>query len=255
VSYFSSTAFPGELPDNGIDDDGNGWIDDVVDVVAPGEGIWTTWVFAAYDSLLYQLLGDPDWPPGTDTYSVADGTSFSTPLVTGYLALLKSRYPDAGSNELRSMLRTTADAAIGLPGYDAESGFGRLQMVIPADLPEFENLPPIAEIAGDQDGSLTFNDTGKSGAEAVTLDGSTSSDPDGFIQSYSWSWTGSDGTAGTASGASISAQLQVGPSYDFTLTVIDNQGAASSPESVTVSVAPKSGGKNGGKGGGPKARD
>ena len=84
VSSFSSTGFAAELPDNGLDDDNNGWVDDVVDVVAPGEMIWSSFVFAAYDSLVYQLLGDPDWPPGADTYSAADGTSFATPTMLGY---------------------------------------------------------------------------------------------------------------------------------------------------------------------------
>ena len=40
-SPFSSYAPAGEIPDNGLDDDGNGRIDDVLDVVAPGEAIWS----------------------------------------------------------------------------------------------------------------------------------------------------------------------------------------------------------------------
>ena len=260
ISYFSSTAFPGEVPNNGIDDDGNGWIDDVIDVVAPGEGIWTTWVFAAYDSLLYQLLGDPSWPPGIDTYSVADGTSFSAPLVTGYLALIRSQFPQASTAQLRSTLRDNADASVGLPGYDAESGFGRLQMVIPADMPTNVNQAPIADISGDVNGILTFSDTGKSGEQTVTVDGSNSSDPDGFIQSYAWSWTGSDGSGGAASGADMTLTLLVGPTYQFTLVVTDDQGVPSAADTVTVTVAPKSGGGGGpggggngnGNGGGPK---
>jgi subtilisin family serine protease len=248
ISYFSSTAFPGEVPSNGIDDDGNGWTDDVIDVVAPGEGIWSTWVFAAYDSLLYQLLGDPSWPPGADTYSFADGTSFSAPLVTGYLALIRSQFPQATTAQLRSTLRDNADASIGLPGYDAESGFGRVQMVIPVDMPTSTNQAPVADISGDVNGVLTFNDTGKSGEQTVTVDGSSSSDPDGFIQSYSWSWSGSDGSGGAASGAAISVTLLVGPVYEFSLIVTDDQGTPSTADTVTVTVAPKSGG--GGSGGG-----
>jgi subtilisin family serine protease len=51
-SVFSSYAAPAEIPDNGLDDDGNGWVDDVLDVVAPGELIWSTAVLSAYDALL-----------------------------------------------------------------------------------------------------------------------------------------------------------------------------------------------------------
>lgn len=250
VSSFSSTAQPGEAPDNGLDDDGNGWIDDVIDVVAPGEGIWSTWVFAAYDSLLYQLLGDPSWPPGSDTYSFADGTSFSAPLAAGYLALIKSQHPGASSSQLRSVLRSNADADIGGPGFDAASGFGRLQMIVPADLPTIVNQPPVADIVGDQGGSLAFSDTGKSGTERVTVDGSDSSDPDGSIASYAWSWSGSDGTSGSANGVSITTPLSVGPTYDFTLIVTDNDGASSLPDVVAVTVTPKSGGGGGSNGGG-----
>jgi subtilisin family serine protease len=252
VSSFSSTAFAGEVPDNGLDDDGNGWVDDVIDVVAPGEAIWSTWVFAAYDSLVYQLLGDPGWPPGADTYSAADGTSFASPLVAGYLALLRSAHPGASPVELRDMLRANADPSIGGAGYDAASGFGRLQMVIPAEPPVIVNLPPEADIAGDEAGVITFADGGKSGTERVTLDGSGSSDPDGYVASWAWTWSGSDGSAGAASGANIEVELAVGPSYEFVLVVTDDAGAVSDPDSVTATLAPKSGGggSGGGKGGG-----
>jgi serine protease len=157
---------------------------------------------------------------------------------------------------LRSILRDNADASIGLPGYDAETGFGRLQMTMPAEIPTIVNQAPIADISGDVNGVLTFNDTGKSGEQTVTLDGSESSDPDGFIQSYSWSWTGSDGNGGSASGSSTTVSLLVGPTYEFTLVVTDDQGIPSVPDTVTITVAPKSGGGGGGggkgNGGGPK---
>ena len=68
-SAFSSHASPAEIPDNGRDDDGNGWVDDVLDIVAPGELIWSTAVLGAYDALLYVLLGLPGLQPGTDTYA------------------------------------------------------------------------------------------------------------------------------------------------------------------------------------------
>ncbi|MEJ2604688.1 MAG: S8 family serine peptidase [Gammaproteobacteria bacterium] len=263
ISFFSSSGPAGEIPDNGIDDDGNGWTDDVVDVVAPGEGIWSTWVFAAYDSLLYQLLGDPNWPPGIDTYSAADGTSFAAPLVTAYLALLKARLPDADRLQLREILRTNADDAIVTPGYDSTSGFGRLRMVVPADAPEIVNEPPLADIAGDADGMIVFQDSGKSGTEQVTLDGSVSVDPDGSVVGYQWDWTGSDGSSGSGTGPTITETLAVGTdlSYDFRLVVTDNLGAASPEAAVTVTIQPKSGGGGGGgkgggngsdKGGGPK---
>jgi len=251
VSWFSSGGYLNEIPDNGLDDDGNGWVDDVVDVVAPGEGIWSTWVLAAYDSFVYEVLfGLPDWPPGADTYSAADGTSFATPLVAGYLGLLMSRHPGSSLAQLREVLRSNAWSDIGGPGYDAASGFGRLQMVVPVELPVISNQAPVADILGDQSGSLSFADTGKSGAEKVTLDGSGSYDPDGYVVSYQWSWD-DGGVNRTASGAQLTVELATGPTYEFSLAVQDEDGAVSDTDVVTVTITAKSGGSGGpGKGGG-----
>lgn len=252
VSAFSSRGFVNEVPDNSLDDDGNGWVDDVVDVVAPGEMIWSAWVLAAYDSWLYEyFFGLTGWPPGADTYSAADGTSFSAPLVSGYLGLVLSRFPDASRAQLREVLRSNAWPDIGGAGYDAATGFGRLQMVVPTSLGTVINDLPVADILGDTDGALSFPDTGKSGTERVTLDGSGSHDTDGFVVSYRWTWSGSDGTSGAGSGTSLTLDLATGPSYEVSLVVEDDQGASSPADVVTVTVVAKSGGGGGGgKGGG-----
>ena len=243
VSVFSSYGRAGEIPDNGLDDDRNGWVDDVVDVVAPGEGIWSSWVLGAYDSLIYEaLLGLEGWPPGSDTYSAADGTSFSTPLAAGYVGLLLARHPGATPAQLRLVLRSNA-IDLGAPGYDPQAGFGRLRMVIPAELPGASNLPPVADVLGDQLGRITVADTGKAGQETVTLDGSASSDADGSVVAHRWTWIDAQGTARTASGARISVPLVTNVQYPFTLVVEDDRGAVSAPDNVLVTVIPKSGGK------------
>ena len=73
-----------------------------------------------------------------------------------------------------------------------------------------------------------------SGQPAV-LDGSPSSDPDGSIAAYSWSF-GDGGTAGSA----VPAHTFAAPgSYQVTLTVTDNNGFTSSAaETVLVTSAP-----------------
>ncbi|MEN8108487.1 MAG: S8 family serine peptidase [Pseudomonadota bacterium] len=150
-SEFSTIAAPGEVPDNGVDDDGNGQIDDALDVVAPGELIWSGSVYSAYDSLLSQLLGDPAIEPGLDAYGNSNGTSFSAPLAAGYVGLLLSRFPGATLNDIRQALRSYAldlldpeGTGSTLSGYDAYSGFGRLNMVVPDSLgdPPTAPLPP-----------------------------------------------------------------------------------------------------------------
>jgi PKD repeat protein len=61
---------------------------------------------------------------------------------------------------------------------------------------------------------------------------STSSDPDGSIASYAWTF--GDGTTSTAQNPSHT--YAAGGTYAVTLTVTDNQGAQSAPTSKTVTV-------------------
>src|SRR4029077_7887698 len=61
---------------------------------------------------------------------------------------------------------------------------------------------------------------------------STSSDPDGSIASYSWTF----GDGGTATAQNPSHSYAAGGSYTVTLRVTDNQGATSAPVSKTVTV-------------------
>ena len=64
----------------------------------------------------------------------------------------------------------------------------------------------------------------------VTLDGSQSSDPDGSVVSYAWSWTG-----GTASGMTAAGTLETAGTYEIVLTVTDDEGAIGR-DTATVTV-------------------
>ena len=147
-SAFSSYAPAGEIPDNGIDDDGNGRVDDVLDVVAPGEAIWSGYVYSVFEAAYSYLLGDLETKPGLDAYeNVSQGTSFSAPLVSGYVGLLLSKHPGATLGQLRQVIRANAvdildpeGVGSNLVGYDQYTGFGRLRMVIPANLPALDGL-------------------------------------------------------------------------------------------------------------------
>lgn len=241
-SAFSTTAGAGEIPDNGIDDDGNGWVDDVVDVLAPGELIWSTAVVSAYDTwILNGWLFEPEagsfWHVGDDAYMQANGTSFAVPLVAGYVGLLLSQNPTATFNQIRQIIRSNA-VDIYTPGYDAESGFGRVRMVVPASLPPDANQTPVANAGPDQ----TVQDRAKPGEEAVALDGSGSYDPDGTIVSYQWF----EANVRIATGVTPTVVLAPG-THVVTLEVSDN-GAASHTDDVIIDVLAKSGGG----GGGPK---
>ncbi|MEE9463979.1 MAG: S8 family serine peptidase, partial [Candidatus Neomarinimicrobiota bacterium] len=222
---------------------------ETLDVIAPGELIWSTSVFSAYDALLYDFLGLPGWEPGTETYGGADGTSFSTPLVSGYVGLILSHNPGATLGQVRQVIRSNAvdildPNGVGdfLEGYDAYSGFGRMRMVVPTLTPD-SNQTPVADAGADQ----TVSDKGKPGAEKVTLTGSGSYDPDGTIVSHQWLEDG----AQIATGETATVNLAVG-SHTVTLRVTDDQ-LASSENQVTIQVMNKNGDlpDDGGSGGSP----
>jgi len=89
------------------------------------------------------------------------------------------------------------------------------------------NQPPVANAGADQN----VTDVDLNGSEAVTLDGSGSSDADGTIVSYSWT----EGGTQLATGANPSVTLAVG-THLIDLTVTDD-GGATSTDQVSVTVA------------------
>ncbi|MFQ5637066.1 MAG: cytochrome c peroxidase, partial [bacterium] len=95
------------------------------------------------------------------------------------------------------------------------------------------NQPPAANAGPDQ----SVTDADNNGFEAVTLNGSASSDPDGSIISYVWSYDG----AQIATGANPTVTLGLG-AHTFTLTVTDNQGAAGTDQVNITVQGPGSGG-------------
>jgi len=93
----------------------------------------------------------------------------------------------------------------------------------PAYVSVLLNLPPVA--------SFTLPASALAGKE-VSLDASSSLDPDGTITSYSWDF--GDETTGTA--ATPSHSYAKAGNYTITLTVTDNNGSPSSPTTKTLTV-------------------
>jgi subtilisin family serine protease len=215
-SEFSSFAGPGQ----------------VLDVLAPGELIWSTAVVSAYDALLYELLGLPGFEPGTATYAAADGTSFAAPLVSGYVGLILSLNPGATLAQVRQIIRSNAKDILdpegigsSLVGYDPLSGFGRVRMVVPSLNPG-QNLSPVANAGPDRVVSVV----GQAQSATVALNGSGSFDADGTIVSYQWLENG----AQIATGQTASVSLGLGV-HTITLRVTDDD-QASSDDQVTIEV-------------------
>ncbi len=91
----------------------------------------------------------------------------------------------------------------------------------------FVNVPPIADAGPDQNLTLPAG----APTMSVTLDGSLSHDPDGTV--VAWAWTGSPNPADV-----VKPAVTLGPGvYVFTLIVTDDLGAASLPDTVTITVS------------------
>lgn len=91
------------------------------------------------------------------------------------------------------------------------------------------NLPPTANAGPDQ----TVTDTDNSGSEVVVVDGSASTDTDGFIANYHWT----EGATVLQDGpAFLSVSLSIGV-HTLTLAVTDDDGATNS-DTVQITVNP-----------------
>lgn len=77
----------------------------MVDVSAPGVGIWTT--------------------TRAGGYGAASGTSFSSPITAGVIALMMSAKPGLSPQKIESILKTTA-VDLGTSGPDQQYGAGRV---------------------------------------------------------------------------------------------------------------------------------
>ena len=90
-----------------------------IDLVAPGEEIPVAVPLA----------------PGRTGYGTSSGTSFSAPIVAGAAAWIWTARPELDNTQLFEVLRRSA-RDLGPPGWDADSGFGLL------DIPTALTMPP-----------------------------------------------------------------------------------------------------------------
>lgn len=100
------------------------------------------------------------------------------------------------------------------------------------------NVPPVANAGAD----ATYTDTDENGEEYFQLDGTRSTDSDGYITAYRWT----DSTGAVVGTTAIAGVYQAaGTSMTYTLRVTDNDGATDT-DTVTITVQVGGGGGGGG---------
>ncbi len=199
-----------------------------VDIVAPGGDLSVDANGDGYkDGVLQQTFSAPAY--NTFYYSFYQGTSMATPHAAGVAALLIANNTATTPDDIRAALETTAQD-LGETGKDYYFANGLIDAAAAlawtsAPLP---NQAPTANAGDDQ----TVMDSDNNGFEAVILDASASSDPDGTIENYTWI----EGSTTLGTSDIITTDLAIG-THTITLIVTDNDGATSSDE-VIVTIDP-----------------
>ena len=179
-----------------------------VDISAPGNVIMSTYPMSTCDAA--------SMPGQIGCYTWLSGTSMATPHVSGAAALIWSRGDVTSNQQVVDILLNSADPVgvdpVRLDSWTIHGGLN----VHNALSYGVSNLRPVANAGADQ----TLTDTNGDGVESVTLDGSASSDPDGSIVSWSWSF----GDGATATGPVVSHTYTMTGYFYSTLTVTDNLG-------------------------------
>ena len=149
-------------------------------------------------------------------------------LPGGYIQGVTAGYAPDGALLWEAFARMATVWVVGLPGGDvcATGGYDALVTCwrVPA---ESANRPPTAV--------MTMTSSTGVAPLSVIFDGSTSTDPDGSVAS--WSWSFGDGTLGT--GPATTHVYPTAGTFAVSLTVTDNGGASGTATgSVVVTAGP-----------------
>jgi len=129
-----------------------------IDVAAPGDNVLSTRAEGKDMDNDGEHIVD-------DFYYYASGTSFSAPHVVGLIGLILSQHPEFGLEEVRQVLRNSADD-IGETGWDEFSGYGRINAKRALEIHD----PCIAKISSPQN----YENVNSTGAEYIDIMGTAS---------------------------------------------------------------------------------
>jgi len=179
-----------------------------IDFAAPGVGIYTT--------CTCNVIGN---------YTSVSGTSFSSPIVAGVIALLFSQNPNATPQQVYNALKSSA-VDLGTPGYDNYFGWGRIDAYRALQTISIgvDTAPPSVSISSPTTGSIISS-------TSPTITG-TSSDPGSGIWSVTVTLDSISKTVtGTTSWSVTTSGLAQG-SHTIVATAKDNAGNTASKTST-----------------------
>ena len=201
-------------------------------VSAPGSWIVSTRAQTGVVSFPNQLPIDPTDPANPRVvspdlwpyYTAMVGTSMAAPHVAGVAALVLEANPRLTPDQVKTAIASTTTPIAGCGVEDCGTGLVNALGAVRAAL-SMRNAPPVAALAA----------TPTSGAAplSVTLDGSASTDSDGAVVAYRWDFDG-DGTIDAQSTSPTAAHVYPAGVWHVGLTVVDDDGATSTPALVEV---------------------
>lgn len=119
-------------------------------------------------------------PESWDAQQTRSGTSLATPLVAGFLAVVKQKYPDATGNQLiQSLIHNTGTKGEHEPEWNDSTGYGAVSLtgMLAVDPTKYPDVNPLFD--GDDEGALPSQSTVDDAARALGPAASTTSTPGG----------------------------------------------------------------------------